>query len=360
MYADVYRGRRVLVTGHTGFKGSWLSLWLQRLGARVTGYSLPAPTKPSLFDSAAISEGMDSILGDVRDLDSLHKAMARSQAEVVLHFAAQSLVRSSYENPIETYEINVMGTAKLLEAVRRVPGVRAVVIVTSDKCYENREWVWGYRENEAMGGRDPYSSSKGCAELITAAYTSSYFPATEYTKHGVAVASARAGNVIGGGDWAKDRLLPDIVRALQAGRPVIIRNPEAIRPWQHVLEPLRGYLALSESLFEKGPEFNGGWNFGPPEDDTHTVSRVVEDMTRAWGDGARWELDSRSHPHEAHFLKLDCSKSRHLLDWNPALKLPVALTWIVGWYREYYRNCAETRVIRDIALQEIARYEELL
>lgn len=355
-----WKNRRVFLTGHTGFKGSWLSLWLLRLGARATGYSLSAPTQPSLFESAGLADGMNSIYGDVRDLKSLQTALAETQPEVVLHLAAQSLVRDSYENPLETYEVNVMGTAKLLEAARRVPGVRAIVVVTSDKCYENREWVWGYREDEGMGGRDPYSSSKGCAELVTAAYTSSYFPVREYDKHGVAIASARAGNVIGGGDWAKDRLLPDIIRAIQAGEPVIIRNPDAIRPWQHVLEPLRGYLDLAEALVEKGPEFNGGWNFGPGEEDTHPVAWIAENITRAWGEEARWELDRRTHPHEAHYLKLDCSKARSLLNWTPGLKLPLALKWIVSWYREYYRNSSDANAIRDLALQEIARYEELL
>ena len=355
-----WRDRRVFVTGHTGFKGSWLSLWLRRLGARVTGYSLLPPTDPSLFASAEIGRGMVSTLDDIRDLQALHSALRKSHAEIVLHLAAQSLVRASYANPIETYSVNVMGAANMLEAVRLTPDVRAVVIVTTDKCYENREWVWGYRETEAMGGRDPYSSSKGCAELVTAAYTSSFFPQVDYARHRVAVASARAGNVIGGGDWAADRLIPDIVRALTADQPVIVRNPSAVRPWQHVLEPLRGYLDLAEALVERGPHFNGGWNFGPTDEDARPVSWIVENAAHAWGEHAKWERDGRSHPHEAHYLKLDCSKARELLGWKPVLNLPAALSGTVDWYRAHSRNSNDSAYIRYITEQEIGRYEELL
>jgi len=355
-----WKGKRVFVTGHTGFKGSWLSLWLQRLGAHVTGYSLPAPTVPSLFEAAEIGCGMASKCGDIRDLDSLQAAMRANEPEIVLHLAAQALVRTSYDNPIETYSVNVMGTANILEAVRHTPGVRAVVIVTTDKCYENQERSWGYRETEPMGGRDPYSSSKGCAELVTTAYTASFFPPAGYARHGVAVASARAGNVIGGGDWAAGRLLPDIMRALEAGQSVLVRNPGSIRPWQHVLEPLRGYLELSERLFEKGPEFGGGWNFGPADEGAKPVAWIVEKATRAWGQDAKWQLDGGPHPHEANTLKLDCAKARNVLGWKPALTLPVTLDWIVEWYRAYYRNPDDAAGVRGLTERQIERYEELL
>ncbi len=360
MNLSFWKDRRVFVTGHTGFKGSWLALWLQRFGARVTGYSLDPPTQPSLFEAAGVAAGMESRIADIRDLPSLAAALRDSRAEVVLHLAAQSIVRASYDDPIGTYSVNVMGTANVLEAIRHAQGVRAVVIVTTDKCYENREWVWGYRENEAMGGRDPYSSSKGCAELVTAAYTSSFFPPADHGTHGVAVASARAGNVIGGGDWAKDRLMPDIVRSLQAGHPVFIRNPAAVRPWQHVLEPLRGYLDLAEALVEKGPRFNGGWNFGPSDRDAQPVGWIVDQVVKAWGEGARWELDDGPQPHEAHMLKLDCSKAKGLLGWKPMMDIATALRWIVDWYRTYYRTAGSQAPARSLAEQEIERYEDLL
>ena len=352
--------RRVFVTGHTGFKGSWLSLWLERLGAEVTGYSLHAPTEPCLFEAADIGRNLQSILADIRDLAALKHAMAGSKPEIVLHLAAQALVRKSYDNPIETYQVNVMGTANVLEAVRSTPGVEAVVIVTTDKCYENREWAWGYRENEAMGGRDPYSSSKGCAELVTAAYTSSYFPQSAHGGHGVAVASARAGNVIGGGDWAKDRLIPDIVRSLHQGKPVTIRNPAATRPWQHVLDALHGYLLLAEALCTSGPSFNGGWNFGPAEDDARPVSWIADRCAAAWGEGASWAVDGSAQPHEAHTLKLDCARARQLLEWRPALDLPAALDQTVAWYRAYYTYPGDQAGRRALTLAEIGYYEELL
>lgn len=331
MTPDFWRGKRVFLTGHTGFKGSWMSLWLESLGVELTGYALQPPTGPSLFKMARVGEGMESILADIRDLPALQQAMQAAQPEIVVHMAAQPLVRHSYQNPVETYGINVMGTVHLLEAVRHTPSVKAVLNVTTDKCYENREWAWGYRENEPMGGYDPYSNSKGCSELVSAAYRSSFFNADAYPQHGVAIATVRAGNVIGGGDWAKDRLLPDIVAAFEAAKPAHIRHPHAIRPWQHVLEPLRGYLALAERLYQHGPYYAEAWNFGPNEQDAKPVAWIVEKMADLWGQGAAWRTDAGEHPHEATYLKLDISKARSRLNWHPALGLKQALELIVDW-----------------------------
>lgn len=343
-----WAGRRVLVTGHTGFKGSWLSLWLHSLGAEVTGYALPAPTDPSLFASARISEVINHIEGDVRDLGSLRAAVARARPEVIFHLAAQPLVRLSYEEPVETYATNVMGTVHLLEAARQVPGVRAIICVTSDKCYENREWVWPYRESDPMGGHDPYSSSKGCAEIVTAAYRSSYF-----RESGPALASVRAGNVIGGGDWAADRLVPDLVRAFEAGAAPLIRSPDAVRPWQHVLEALGGYLMIAERLLAGEREFADGWNFGPADEDARPVSWIVERMRAAWGGGAGEALpDTGSRLHEAGFLRLDCSKVRAALGWRPALTLEQALHWIVAWHKAV----GSGENAREVTLGQIADY----
>ena len=328
-----WSGKRVLLTGHTGFKGSWLSLWLQSLGANVVGYALAPPTNPSLFDVADVGKGMESVLGDIRDLPKLKTVFDAHHPEIVIHMAAQPLVRYSYQNPVETYSTNVMGTVNLLEAVRHTPGVKAVVNITTDKCYENREWIWGYRENEPMGGFDPYSNSKGCAELVSAAYRSSFFNANNYAQHGIATATVRAGNVIGGGDWAQDRLIPDILAAFEQGRKVDIRNPHAIRPWQHVMEPLRGYLTLAEQLFEHGPSFGEGWNFGPNDEDAKPVGWIVEQMAMLWGQDAQWQNDAGEHPHEAHYLKLDIAKARSRLNWHPALRLTDALALIVDWSR---------------------------
>ncbi|GAB4059894.1 CDP-glucose 4,6-dehydratase [Uliginosibacterium sediminicola] len=329
-----WRGKRVFLTGHTGFKGSWLSLWLQSLGAELTGFSLEPPSQPSLFDAAHVAEGMRSLHGDIRDLAALQAAMTAAQPDVVIHMAAQSLVRYSYVHPVETYATNLMGTVNVLEAVRHTPSVRAVVAVTTDKCYENREWPWGYRENEAMGGYDPYSNSKGCAELAVAAYRSSYFNPARFAEHRVALASVRAGNVIGGGDWAQDRLVPDILRAFEADQPVRIRNPHAIRPWQHVLEPLRGYMVLAQRLFESGTEFAEAWNFGPLDEDARPVGWIVDKMIGLWGENARSRIDAGEHPHEASYLKLDISKVRSRLGWHPALRLEEALALIVDWAKQ--------------------------
>ena len=352
---DFWRGKRVLVTGHTGFKGGWLTLWLEAMGAKVWGYSLGPPTDPSFCALAGIEDSVKSNREDVRSLPGLKHCLEQTSPEIVFHLAAQALVRNSYQDPIDTYSTNVMGTANLLEAIRNGSSVRAVVIVTSDKCYENREWVWGYREDEPMGGYDPYSNSKACAELITAAFRSSFFHPGEYSQHHVAVASCRAGNVIGGGDWAKDRLLPDIVRAIIANQPVRIRNPNAIRPWQHVLEPLSGYLVLAKRLYEEGPKYSGGWNFGPWDHDARPVETVVEEVTRLWGAGAYWEKDDRDNPHEARYLKLDCSKAHSLLDWTPRLHIEIALAWTVEWYKAW--RVGEN--MRSFSLKQIMSYTEI-
>jgi CDP-glucose 4,6-dehydratase len=326
--ASFWRGRGVLLTGHTGFKGAWLALWLQSLGARVTGFSDGVPTEPALYELARVGEGMDSIEGDVRDHDAIAGAVRRAAPEIVIHMAAQSLVRRSFAEPRETYETNVMGTVNLLDAVRLAgDGVRVVVNVTSDKCYENREWEWGYREDEPMGGHDPYSSSKGCAELVTSAFRRSFFSAADGTR----LASARAGNVIGGGDWGTDRLLPDVMRAALAGEAAPIRNPNSIRPWQHVLNPLSGYLVLAQALWDS-PEHAAGWNFGPAEEDVRPVGWIVERISELWPQELRWTIDDGPHPHEARFLKLDSSRARARLGWRPLVGLDSALESIVEWY----------------------------
>ncbi len=351
MNSGFWRGKRVLVTGHTGFKGGWLSLWLQSMGAEVAGYALAPPTHPSLFDLAAVGRGMvHSRLADIRDLDTLKAAVRECRPEVVFHLAAQPLVRHSYVEPVETFATNVMGTVHLLEAVRHAEGVRAVVNVTTDKCYENREWVWGYRESDPMGGHDPYSSSKGCSELVTAAYRSSFFSGKEHARP--AVASARAGNVIGGGDWALDRLVPDMIRAFSEGEAVVIRSPHAIRPWQHVLEPLWGYLTLAERLWEHGPEFAESWNFGPNDEDAKPVEWIVQRLVEQWGDGAAWRLDPRPQPHEATYLKLDCSKAKARLGWHPRWDLGTSLDRIVLWYRA----CQRGEDMRAVTLAQIAEF----
>ncbi|GAB5604026.1 CDP-glucose 4,6-dehydratase [Sideroxyarcus sp. TK5] len=352
MNAAFWRGKKVFLTGHTGFKGSWLSLWLQQLGAEVTGYALQAPTNPSLFEVANVAQGMTSIIGDIRDAEALIKAMRDAAPDIVIHMAAQPLVRYSYVNPVETYSTNVMGTVHLLEAVRQTPSVRAVVNVTSDKCYDNKEWVWGYRENEAMGGFDPYSNSKGCAELVTFAYRNSFFNPEKYADHRVALASGRAGNVIGGGDWADDRLIPDILRAISDNKPVVIRSPHAIRPWQHVLEPLSGYLLLAEKLYTQGITYAEGWNFGPADEDAKPVQWIVEQLTQQWGEGASWQLDGGKHPHEAHYLKLDCSKAKMRLDWQPRWHLGHTLEMIVSWQQAWLAK----QDMRSFTLKQIEQY----
>ena len=326
--ASFWRGKRVFLTGHTGFKGSWLSLWLQSLGAEVCGFALSPSTTPALFTVARVEDGMQSVIGDVRDFAALRDAMRAHRPQVVLHLAAQPLVRQSYEEPVATYATNVMGTVHVLEAARACPDLRAIVNVTTDKCYENREWFWGYRESEPMGGFDPYSSSKGCSELVTAAYRDSFLKGA-----GIATGSARAGNVIGGGDWAKDRLIPDALRAFGAHAPVVIRHPGSIRPWQHVLDPLAGYLRLAEHLWQHGVDAGEAFNFGPEDADVRPVRWIVERLAAEWGGDARWELESADQPHEARYLKLDISKAKQRLGWRPRWELGEAIARIVKWER---------------------------
>jgi CDP-glucose 4,6-dehydratase len=329
---EFWRGRKVLLTGHTGFKGSWLSIWLKKLGADLTGYSLSPPTDPSLFHQARVSDGMVSVIGDIRDFEHISSVVEKSKPEVIIHMAAQSLVRKSYQDPLSTYSINVMGTVHILEAIRSAKSVKAFVNVTTDKCYQNKEWMrGGYRESDAMGGFDPYSNSKGCSELITESYRSSFFNSNKFYEHGVAIASARAGNVIGGGDWATDRLIPDILSSFHAQKSANIRNPFAIRPWQHVLEPLRGYLMLAQNLVNHGSLFAEGWNFGPTDEDARPVEWIAGEMCRLWGQNATWSKDLGPHPHEATHLKLDITKAREKLKWAPLLRLHDALEMIVEW-----------------------------
>ncbi len=349
---EFWRDKRVFLTGHTGFKGSWLSLWLQEMGAQVTGFALAPDGAASLFTRADAGRNMHSIIGDVRDYAALQTALYNARPEIVIHMAAQALVRSSYADPVSTYAINVMGTVHLLEAVRHTQSVRAIVNVTTDKCYENREWVWGYRESEAMGGHDPYSSSKACSELVSASFRKSFFA----PGHNVALATARAGNVIGGGDYAVDRLIPDVVAAFAADAPARIRNPHAVRPWQHVMEPLCGYLMLGQALFENGTTYADAWNFGPNADDTQPVEWIVRHMAQLWGPQARWEIDAGEHPHEAHMLRLDTSKANRQLRWTPQMDLRSALDWVTQWYRDANRGSAA----RELTLNQIRAYQARL
>ena len=349
-----FAGKRVLVTGHTGFKGSWLCLWLHTLGATVAGYALDPPTAPSLFELARVADLLErDIRADVLDRQRLAAAMAEVSPEIVIHLAAQSLVRASYLDPVGTYATNVMGTVHLLEAVRGCPSVRAVVNVTSDKCYAGRADGQGCREDDPLGGDDPYASSKGCAELVTAAYRQAFFPPAEYHRHGVAVATARAGNVIGGGDWAADRLVPDLLRAIGRGEPARIRNPQAIRPWQHVLEPLAGYLLLARELCRQGPAVGEGWNFGPAEEDHRSVAWVVRELCALWGEAAGDLPDEGVHPPEAAVLRLDCRKAAERLGWAPRWDLRTALVATVAWAKEFTAGSDP----RQLCLEQLARYQ---
>lgn len=351
LFDGIFSGKKVLITGHTGFKGSWLSLLLHKLGANVYGYALEPPTTPSLFEEAKIEELIISYIGDVRDLAHLSEIFDEVKPEVVFHMAAQPLVRDSYMIPVETYAINVMGTVNVLEACRWTESVKVIVNVTTDKCYENKEWHWGYRENEPMGGYDPYSNSKGCSELVTSSYRNSFFNPKDYDKHGVAIASVRAGNVIGGGDWAGDRLIPDFIRAISQNQKVVIRSPYAIRPWQHVLEPLNGYLTLAAKLYKKGSKYNGGWNFGPDDKDAKNVEWITQTICKLWGNGASYAVDTNSQPHEANYLKLDCSKAKAELGWEPRWNIHKTLENIVEWNKVYLRG-ENVRKITENQIEE--------
>ncbi|MEO7860817.1 MAG: CDP-glucose 4,6-dehydratase [Nitrospirales bacterium] len=354
LFGGVYHGKTVLITGHTGFKGAWLALWLHLLGARVIGYALPPITEPSLFRLANLQEGLTHVAGDIRDADKVREVWKQYQPQIVFHLAAQSLVRYSYKQPLETYATNVLGTVNVLEATRLTPSVRACVNVTSDKCYENREWPYAYRENDAMGGFDPYSSSKGCAELITAAYRNSFF--LNGDTHPVRLASARAGNVIGGGDWAEDRLIPDAVRALTGGQAVVVRNPHAIRPWQYVLEPLAGYLWLGACLWSKPSGFDEAWNFGPHCTSNLPVSQIVNQVVTIWGKGTWTHTSGAPHgePHEARTLSLDITKAKIRLGWEPVFSVDQAIAETVNWYREQYSS--PELDVRTFSSECIARY----
>lgn len=348
-----WQGKRVFLTGHTGFKGGWLSLWLSSMGAKVTGYALTPNTTPNFYEVANIWDVVEkSFIEDIRDLDKLSSAISSTNPEIIIHMAAQPLVRYSYVNPVETYATNVMGTVNLLESIRRINSVRATIIVTTDKCYENQEWHWGYREIDPMGGYDPYSSSKGCAELVTSAYRYSFFSSSNFQTHGNALASARAGNVIGGGDWSNDRLIPDAFRAFQDGVPLLIRNPTATRPWQHVLEPLSGYLILAQALYQNGADFASAWNFGPQEEDVRSVEELIEILIAKTSIKASWRRDSSEQVHEAHCLKLDCSKANQLLGWRPKLSLESTVDYITEWQRAFLAR----EDMQKISLEQINTY----
>jgi CDP-glucose 4,6-dehydratase len=355
MEINSWKNKKVFLTGHTGFKGAWLSIWLDALGAKVTGYALKPPTKPSLFELAKLNGRIKSNIGDIRDAAKLKNALLAAKPEIVIHMAAQPLVRESYRNPAETYQTNVMGVVNMLEAVRACPSVRAVVNITTDKCYENKEHARAFREDEPMGGYDPYSSSKACSELVTSTYRNSFFNPVDYKKHGVAIASARAGNVIGGGDWAADRLVPDMIRAALKGEKVLIRNPRSVRPWQHVLEPLAGYLRLAELLYTHGTRYSGAWNFGPDAGDAKDVEWIVKRLFNRWPEAPGYVIDRASHPHEAHFLKLNSAKARRELGWVPRWHVGQAIDRIVAWTRAY----AAKQDMRQVCLEQIREYTAL-
>jgi len=356
MMKDFYCGKRVFLTGHTGFKGSWLSIWLSKLGAEVTGFALAPPTKPSMFELCDISSRINSIIGDVRDRNALAEALEDAEPEIIFHLAAQPLVRLSYENPVETYETNVMGTVNLLDALRTCSTVRAAVIITSDKCYENTESFWGYRETDRLGGYDPYSSSKACQEMVVAAYGNSFFNAADYSKHRLAIATARAGNVIGGGDFAKDRLIPDFVRSIINNEQLIIRNPHAVRPWQHVLDPLHGYLTLAEKLYKGGVAYSGAWNFGPDAENEKDVEWIINKICSLWGETKGFKLDAGQNPHETGCLKLDSYKARKLLNFDTRFNIEKALEMVVEWTKAFLTN----ENMYAVTSAQIDEYESML
>ncbi len=355
MFGDTFKEKKVLITGHTGFKGSWLAIWLKELGAEVIGYSLDPPSTPSNFEATRLKEIITHIHGDVRNLDCLMETFSTYQPEFVFHLAAQPIVRLSYDEPKLTFDTNVGGTVNVLEAVRKTPGVKVLVNVTSDKCYENREWIWGYRENDPLGGRDPYSASKGCAELIFNSYLKSFFSSHTLQNRIIGAASVRAGNVIGGGDWGMDRLIPDCVQALSGGRPVGIRSPKAVRPWQHVLEPLSGYLKLGAALCKDPQQYSGAWNFGPDHVGHLPVSAIVDKLVHYWGKGSWKDISDPAAPHEAHLLKLNCDKARNSLHWQCALTIDETLRMTADWYKQYYMGVSGKSAY-NLCLEQIREY----
>ena len=356
MNLDFWKNKKVLLTGHTGFKGSWLSLWLQNLDVDLIGYSKSIPTKPSLYELSCVEDEMISIMGNVSDLNKLIEIIHEYKPEIIIHMAAQSLVQESYKNPVETYTTNVLGTVNIMQAIRDVNFVRVLINVTSDKCYENSVGLErGYNENDPMGGFDPYSNSKGCAELVTASFRNSFFNPTEYEKHRTAIATVRAGNVIGGGDWAQNRIIPDIMKGILEKTPVKIRNPDAVRPWQFVLEPLHGYMLLAEKLWYEGPKFSEGWNFGPDYNDIKSVSWLVEKLSQLWNTQINLEYDKEGFHHEANTLKLDCTKAKQKLGWKPKTNLELGLKFVVEWYKQYELG----NDIREITEQQIKEFNKL-
>lgn len=353
---EFWRGKKVFITGHTGFKGSWLCLWLKFLGAEITGFSLSPPTHPNLFELADIQSFTTTIAGDIRNRELLTYALIGADPEIIFHLAAEPIVSVSYQNPAETYETNVMGTVNLFEAIRKHAAkkktIKAVINVTSDKCYENKEWIWGYRENDPLGGYDPYSNSKACSELVTSSYRNSFFNPQNYENHEIAIASARAGNVIGGGDWAPNRLVPDCIRAILKDEKMKIRNPHAIRPWQHVLEPLSGYLLLAQKLYLEGAIYAEGWNFGPRDSDSKTVEWIVQTLYNKWGGQSEYHIETGSGHHEAHFLKLDSSKSKQKLGWSPRWDIDYAIEKVLEWTKAYSKQ----ECIEKVCLKQIKEY----
>lgn len=356
MNKEFWNNKIVLLTGHTGFKGSWLSLWLQKLNTNVIGFSKSIPTNPSLFELAAVEDGMTSIIGNVCDYDKLEETIREYKPEIVIHMAAQAILRESYDNPIETYATNVMGTVNLFESIRKTGNVRVILNITTDKCYEPNNLSKGYQETDRLGGYDPYSNSKACSELVTSSFRDSFFNPKEYQKHGTSLASCRAGNVIGGGDWGKDRLIPDIMRGISSDKIIKIRNPNSTRPWQYVLDPLNGYLTLVEKLWSSGSEFSEGWNFGPLENDEKPVKWIVEKIIKLWSKDIKWEICNDSNLHEESYLRLNCIKANSRLDWMPKLNLEQGLEWITEWYKQYEQG----NNMKDITEQQINEFQKLL
>jgi len=351
LFNDFYKGKRVLITGHTGFKGSWLSIWLKKLGATVIGYGLDPYTKNDNFVVCGLKDRVIDVRGDIRDYDKLLSVFNKYKPEIVFHLAAQALVKESYKNPKETYETNVMGTLNVLECVKNSRSVKVSIMVTTDKCYKNIEQIWGYREDDPMGGYDPYSSSKGCAEILIDSYRNSFINPKDYKIHGKAIASVRAGNVIGGGDWSKDRIIPDCIRALKENKNIEMRKPSAIRPWQHVLEPLSGYLLLASKMQADGDSYCSGWNFGPNGESIVSVGHIVETIIKEWGSGKYLDVSRGDAPHEANLLKLDCTKAKTYLEWSPKLSVDEAIKLTVDWYKQ-----SKDKDMFEICLNQIKSY----